>query len=969
MEFRILGSLEVRADGGPVTFRGAKPRGLLAVLLLHANEPVSAERLAVALWGNDARADAVKTVQVNVSRLRRALGDPGVLVTTPAGYELRVAPGELDAAHFEQLAAEGHRALADGAPERAAETLREALELWRGPALAEFASEPFAQAEIRRLEDERLAASEARVESELALGRHVTLVGELEELIAAHPLRERLHGLLMVALYRSGRQADALAAYRRARDVLVDQLGIEPGPDLRALERAVLAQDRELDPPAARPVERPAAARLPAPPTPIVGREADLAALQDILGEMGERLVTVVGPGGVGKTRLALELARDAGDRFRDGAYFVSLAPVKGHEHVASTMTRELGIVLMPSESAEAGLARHLGDRDVLLVVDNFEHVLGAAPMVAELLAATTSLKVLVTSREPLRLRAERLFQLEPLELPSVEASGAGAEDAPAVALFLAVARARDPSFERSEENRSAAALVCRRVDGLPLAIELAGARIGLLSAPELATRLADGVGALGTGARDAPARQRTLTATLEWSHELLTGDERKAFASLAVFAGGCTLDAAQAVTGSSLDVLEGLVAKNLVVRRPAGNGQSRLLLLETVRDFAVDRLAARGDGDEVHRRHLDYYLAVAERGASELERSDSPATMMELDLEVDNLRGALSWALDRSDPEGALRLATAQWWHWDRRDPGAGADWLRRALALPADRVSASVRAAALTGYSSCLWVDDIDEAVHAARQGLELARSAADIRQCSASANALSGALLLLHRAEEAYHYATEAERLARAAGDEPKLAHALESKAVAAPTFDEALALGEEAAGAFRSAGSNRRLALLQTSLTYNALLHGDHGAATRLTPEALQSAENLGDTFVVAFACGNLGLVSLLAGDAARASEAFTRELQIANRHQYELMFYEAINGLAAVAAARGDDELAARLYGAAESRPERHDPRLARQLESRFFSPARTRLGEGPWERARATGSALSPREAMDAAMG
>src|SRR5829696_2436874 len=254
MEFRILGSLDVRAEAGPVTPAGAKPRALLAMLLLHANEPVSADRVAIALWGEDAPAGAVKTLQVHVSRLRRALGEPDVLATTPGGYRLRVLPGELDADCFEQLAAEGQRALADGAAERAAGLLREALSLWRGPALADVAFEAFAQAEIGRLEEERLTALEARAEADLALGRHAQLAGELAQLVAAHPLRERLCGQLMLALYRSGRQADALQAYRDARDALVDRLGIEPGPELRELERAILAQDPALA--LARPAAR-----------------------------------------------------------------------------------------------------------------------------------------------------------------------------------------------------------------------------------------------------------------------------------------------------------------------------------------------------------------------------------------------------------------------------------------------------------------------------------------------------------------------------------------------------------------------------------------------------------------------------------------------------------------------------------------------------------------------------------------
>jgi predicted ATPase/DNA-binding SARP family transcriptional activator len=977
MEFRILGSLDVRADAGPVALGGAKLRGLLAVLLLHSNEPVSAERLAVALWGEDAPAGAVKTIHVYVSRLRRALGDSDVLATTPAGYRLRVVRDELDAERFERLAAEGLRALADGAPERAASVLREALSLWRGPALAEFAFEAFAQAEIARLEEERLAALEARVEADLVVGRHRELAGELAQLVAVHPLRERLHGQLMVSLYRSGRQADALEAYRRARDVLVDQLGIEPGAELRALERAVLTHDPVLDlSPRARGVvgvvERAMAARIPPPPTPTIGREEDLAGLWGELGKSAGRLVTLVGPGGVGKTRLALELARGIAEHFPDGVYFVTLAPVGGHEHVASTIVRQLDVVMLPSESAEHGLARHLRDREVLLVLDNFEHVLEAAPLVADLLAATTSMKVLVTSREPLRLRAEQLFRLDPLALPSAESNGdeAGVEEAPAVALFVAVARARDASFALSAESAPAVATVCRRLDGLPLAIELAAARIGLLTVPELAARLRDGLEALGSGTRDAPARQRTLTATLEWSYGLLTADERATLAGLSVFAGGCTVDAAQAVTGASLDVLDALVAKNLVVRRPIVNGRSRLALLETVGDFARNQLTERRDGEDLFQRHFDYYLALAERAAPELDRSDPPALMAELDREVNNLRSALVWALDRPAALPALRLATALQEYWERRDPREGARWLRAALELPDADTPLSVRAAALGSLAFCLIEPDtLEDAEAVAHESLELARSIGAVAQCAASTTALAIAALDANRLEDGYRHATVAELLAREARDEPKRVIALHMKALTAPTFGEALALGDQAAAAYLRAGSYRRLALLQSSLIYNALVHGDHAAAGRLTPEALQSAQTLGDPFVLSFAAGNEGLVTLLAGDAARASEAFTRELQLAKQHTDERMVYEAINGLAGVAAAQGEDELAARLSGAAETvSPGRHHPAIAQQLEDRCFAPARARLGERAWRAAHAAGAALTPREAVKATL-
>ena len=335
MQFGILGPLEVRADGRSVPLGGAKPRAALALLALHANQAVSAERVAVALWGEDAPPSAVKTVQVYVSRLRKALGDPGVLLTTPAGYCLRVRPGELDAERFERQVADGREALAAGGAEHAAAQLREALGLWRGPPLAELAATPFAPAEIARLEEQHLAALELRVEADLAAGRHAELIGELQQLTSQHPWRERLHAQLMLALYRSGRQADALEAYRHAREVLVEQLGIEPGADLHDLHEAILAHDPAIDAPPA-PQSLPGVRALPAPPNRTIGRAHELEAIGERLQSGSLRLLTLTGPGGVGKTRLAIEAARSAEGNFADGARFVPLAALQRSEDVAA---------------------------------------------------------------------------------------------------------------------------------------------------------------------------------------------------------------------------------------------------------------------------------------------------------------------------------------------------------------------------------------------------------------------------------------------------------------------------------------------------------------------------------------------------------------------------------------------------------------------------------------------------------
>ena len=977
MEFRVLGPLELRRDNTVVALPGGKPRAVLTVLLLHANEPVSAERLAVALWGDDAPAGATRTVQVYVSRLRRALDD-GLLTTSRAGYRLRVRPGELDLDRFERLLEEGRHALTDGRAEPAGELLRDALALWRGPPLADLAFEPFAQAEIARLEEQRLAALELRIDADLAAGRHAELVAELQHWVARHPLRERLHGQLMLALYRSGRQADALRAYRDARKLLVEQLGIEPGAHLRALEQAVLSQDPDLS------VERPMRAevggpasglgprtRIPVAPTATVGRETDLAQLQEVLGDSTVRLVTVVGPPGVGKTRLAIEVAWAMAPELRDGAVFVSLAALAASEHVASTIARELDVTQGPSGSVEDALARHLARRELLLVLDNFEHVLDVAPLVADLLAATPELTVLATSREPLRLRAERLFHLDPLAVVPIAGSS---EAAPAVALFVAAVQARDPAFALSEQDLPAVTEVCRRLDGLPLALELAAGRFGLLSVTELAQRLRSGLHALDAAPRDAPSRQRTLTATLEWSYALLGPHERDVFDGLAVFAAGCALDAAQTVTGATLEVLEGLVAKNLVLAGLRDDGQRRIGLLETVRAFARSRLGDRRDAEAIARRHCEFYLAIAERIQPDLERTASPELVAEIDHERDNLRVAFAWALQNA-PEFALRLASATSMYWFLSGLNSeSAEWLAAALALPPEAVPIAVRAAALQYYAVRLArTSTIKQAERAARESLDLRRSLNDLSGCARGSSALAHVLLQAHRMRDAHGHACEALQLAEAAGDSQARVWALATMAMSAPSVRETLSIGERAAAEHRAAGNQGDLAGLQTSLVYTALIHGEDAAAEPLSREALVAAEAHGDPFVLALAQGNAGLARLFTGRTGDAQRAFVSELRLVTDHGFHsgdpMLLFEAIDGLAAVAAAHSHDSTAATLRGAADAATsEQHHPVIARRLDAQFFAPARARLGDQTWTEAYAEGATLDRDHAIEAAL-
>jgi predicted ATPase/DNA-binding SARP family transcriptional activator len=927
-EFRVLGPLEVVRAGEHVAVPGRRPRALLAVLLLHANEVLSRDRLIDALWGAAPPETAANALQVNVHALRAALGRDRIS-TRGAGYAIRVEPGELDLERFDALVRRGRELLAGRRAAAARDVLVDALSLWRGRALADQAGEPFAAAAAGALDDARLAAVEARLEADLALGRHDDLVAELESLVADHPFRERLRALLMLALYRAGRQKDALQAYARARAQLVDELGVEPGPALRRLESQILRQDAALDPPAAP--TRLGGVALPAPATALVGRDGELAAATALLREPGVRLLTLTGIGGTGKTRLALAVAEELRGDLADGVRFADLAPVHDPGLVPAVVARAVGVGETPGRSLARALEDALADRAVLVVIDNFEHVLAAAGAVASLLAAAPRLKVLATSREALRVAAEHEFPVAPLELP---APGAAADPAvlgrsAAVALFVARARTVRPGFALTEDNGHATARICTALDGLPLALELAAARMKMLTPDALLERLGAGVEALGTGPRDAPARQRTLRSTIDWSYRLLDAPQQTLFARAAVFRGSWTLAAAEAVCGADVEAVAALVDKSLVRRRD-GEAEPRFAMLDTVREYALERLHASGEAAAVRARHAEHFVELAERIGPRLREHESLAAV---EAEYDNLRAVLDPPSHPGAADLQLRLCAAIWRFWYVRGRlSEGRAHLERALqddtgALPGRRADV------LRGIAVLALVQgDHAAAARCADESLALYRSLGD--DGGAMGALISRGLI-----------AQDLGDLDGAAVD-----HA-ESRAIA------------------RRLGRTREEGAAVANLGDIAFMQGAYGSARALYEESLGLCRAAADTPGVAIAVMSLAIVALRSGEGAdAAARGFGEALALFDELGFKERVASCLAGLAAATSPR-DGEGAARLLGAADAlraqtgaRPEPwwEEPMLAEAGAS-----LRTRLGGDAFARAFEQGRRASTASSLD----
>ncbi|MHA4947254.1 BTAD domain-containing putative transcriptional regulator [Micromonospora sp. SD19] len=861
VQFGVLGPLAVTTDAGePVVVPGTKVRALLADLLANRNQVVSADRLIDDLWGDDSPANPAGALQVRVSQLRKALNDaePGareLVESRPPGYLLRA--DAVDADRFVDLSRSTD-----------VERLTEALALWRGEAYADVADAAFASAEAARLAEQRLVVQERLAQARLARGEHDLVAADLTELVARHPLREGLRAVQLRALYAAGRQSEALDSYADLRERLAEELGLDPGPELVALHRRILERDAGLSAPPKAAIIRNS---LPAQLDELVGRAEALAELRALLSR--QRLVTLVGPGGVGKTRLATETAR--AQSFPDGVQLVELAPLPaGDARVAEQVLGALGgyetagTSLSPADRVVTAL-RH---RQLLLVLDNCEHVIEpVAELVARLLRHVPGVSVLATSREPLGLTGEQLWEVPPLPVPH-DGDLDTVRRSAAARLFAARAAAQQRGFRLDGQSAAAVAQLCRRLDGLPLALELAATRVRALGVRGVVDRLDDRFRLLTTAQRDVPPRQRTLTAVIAWSWDLLDEPDRMVLARLAVFPDGCTPQAAEHVCRTDLDTLARLVDRSLVVLDDSG-AAPRYRLLESVAAFCLERLS---DADEVRARHAAYYTELVERADPGLRGAEQRRWLAQLDAETANLRAAL-------DHGGGLRLAVALSWYWFLRGRLTEA---RRALSVRGDPAQEARAAAWRVGFALVR-----GEAVAPAQVRAAVAGDP-DGRGAWFAANAVTGhsdlalAAELLPTPSDAW---TEAAVLTTQA----KIAHVLGDQA----TLERA---ATRSAALFADLGD--RWGQLQATEWVGALaeMRGEHDRAAALHRDGLRWAEQLGLWPQVGTELSWLAWLAVQTRDYPQARELAERAYRLAQEHDSPsaLVFAEMSLGLAA-----------------------------------------------------------------------
>ena len=1156
MNIRVLGPLEVEAGGESLPLGGPGERKVFALLTLYANRVLSTDRLINELWGDEPPQTARNIVQRYISNLRRSMGEAGKKITTRSpGYLLRVADDELDSALFERLVAEAQAAEDPG---EAASKLGTALDLWRGRPFEDIEPTNSTEAEAARLIELHLSAVEARIDADLALGKDAALVGELEGLVHLHPLRERFRGQLMLALYRAGRQSDALRSYQEARRTLGEELGIEPGEDLQELEDRVLRHDRKLLLPVAPrsipPAPLPAGAvtflftdiesstahwerdaewmkqaeetshrlvaaavdlhhgvvfkivgdgmcaafesvsgalaaavaaqlalgeedweageglrirmavhtgtafptdgdylgpplnrcarlldaghggqillsstsaglaraeplegaelvnmgrfhlpglsnpeeihqlvserlpgkfpalrvppvsrsNLPAQTSKFIGRTEALAHLESILAET--RLLTLVGAGGAGKTRLALELGTREVEHYPDGVWLVELAPIVDSELIIAAIAESLGVARRPTETLTVSVMEHLRTRRTLVILDNCEHVVDAiAEWVDAALRSAPNLTLLATSRTGLGVDGEHRWQVPPLGLPPIGASIEQLLDSEAVRLFADRAAQVRVGFSIDSDNVATVARICRDLDGMPLAIELGAARVKTLSVHDLAERVGDRFALLTGGNRTALSRHKTLRAVVEWSYELLNEPERQLFAALSVFAGGFNLAGAEAVGGPDLDtlnVLDSLIDQSLVTAEIRNRSEARYRMLETLRQYGDEVLA---DRETVAARHSGFYLELAEEGARRLRMESD--WYERLDRELDNLRKAIGWTLGPGgQAETAARCAVALREFWQVRGHWREAQhWLdlclEQADQLPTRLVGQLHHAA---GVTSALR-RDYDRAFPHLEAALELFRQSGRPADVADALFDLSQAAARHGDYARAETLLSESRALYEKDGNQTGLAEAccvLAQVAVFRGDREEAGIQGREARRRFRELGDQYGEAWILSVMGESAFSHGDLEEAADLFQSAATLADEIHIPQFVANGLQGLGDVESARGHQRKARRFLNESLRI-NREIGDTLFVAGVfASLAAVAARQNEYRQAARLWGLEGRLREELGGMPSRRRGGRYDGDfeelqglAREALGEGRFAAALAEGAGMTVDEA------
>jgi predicted ATPase/DNA-binding SARP family transcriptional activator len=894
----VLGPLEVSdAAGRPVKLGGHRVRALLILLALDAGRAVPAPALIERLWPAGRPADAQNALQSLVSRLRQALRQAGlpdnVLESSPAGYRLSITPAAVDALAFEEQARRGSQALARGDPREAASQLSTALSAWRGAPLADVAHEEFAFAPAARLAELRNTATLDRIEADLLLrAADATVIGELRELTAADRLAERPAALLMRALAATGRQSEALAVYQQTKDHLADRLGVDPS---RQLEQAYLAILRQEIPQAAPPVndapER--SPRLRRPPTSFVGRDDDVAAVLKRLG--AGRLVTLTGPGGVGKTRLATETSA----ALSVPVWLAELAPVTNPAEVPFAVIDALRLrerSIAPHAADRAGdpvdrLCAAVADRDAVLILDNCEHVIdAAAALAARLIEDSPRIRILATSREPLQIPGETLHVVAPLATPREHDLPETSAMYPAVRLFSDRAAAVLPGFELNAGNAEVIARICRILDGMPLAIELAAPWLRTLPPAQLAARLDDRFGLLTGGSRTALPRHQTLRAVVAWSWDRLSERERVLSRRLAVFPGGATLAAAEQVcavapqrgepgpdssplaAGEVLPTLASLVAKSLLTRDdPGDDAEPRYRMLDTVRAYGLERLAEAGEDTSTRDAAARYYLEYAETADPQLRTRTQAHWFRGLTAEQDNVNAAIRWFVARGDAEAALRFVRALGYYWMQRGHGEADALSREVLAMtPPPLTLRLAEGRVISALLAAGWNWDIDSVRAPLAEALaavtELAGDYDDIHPLVASAEPVLMTFDgVTEKAAQYYErYASARDPWLRSIGKVY-----IASAAVSLGKLDGAEESCRDGVADLRAIGERWGVAMALTVLADFTELRGDHAASIEALTEAVAIGREIGVWGDLTYVEARLAIIHARAGDLDRA----------------------------------------------------------------------------------------------------